>query len=406
MFPKKIRVAALNIPSVFKVNAVGDKIVADGADGKLLNCLAEKLNFEYEVVLTPDGQWGSRDKNGTWDGIVGLIQSGRADFGMPALGITEERNEDLDFSFPYTLLEKLFVTKEAGEMPKITAFTYPFTRNAWILYVLMTLAAAVLFQRIVFKNATLLGSFISVLGSIVSQAMENIRETPWRRILLALWLSIATIMPFLYNTNFLSFLTMPEKMPIPRTFEELSKAVLSGKFKCLTPIGTVDRELLRESNIDYLVKLVEIIEKNDWKYPFGKSFVDLLDGPIALMMPREGMDIVLGKPPSINVKSSLDNMGIRHVGIGLKKGFCCKEQLNSVMYGILSGGLYKKWFREQTFISTLHDRLNAKQDEEKLQLTLEDLKLAFFTLSIGYFLAFLAFLAEMLILKRLHIFYS
>ncbi|GFY45451.1 uncharacterized protein TNIN_296161 [Trichonephila inaurata madagascariensis] len=406
MFPKKIRVAALNIPSVFKLNAVGDKIVVDGSDGKLLNCLAEKLNFEYEVVLTSDGQWGSRDENGSWDGIVGLIQSGKADFGMPALGITEERNEDLDFSLPYTLLEKLFVTKEAGEMPKITAFTYPFTRNAWILYVLMTLTAAVLFQRIVFKNATLLGSFIRVLGSIVSQAMENIRETPWRRVLLGLWLSIATVMPFLYNTNFLSFLTMPEKMPIPRTFEELSKAVLSGKFKCLTPIGTVDRELLRESNIDYLVKLVEIIEKNDWEYPFGKGFVDLLDGPTALMMPRIGMDIILGKPPFINVKSSLDNMGIRQVGIGLKKKFCCKEQLNSVMYGILSGGLYQKWYWDQTFISTLHDRLNVKEDEEKMQLTLEDLKLAFFTLSFGYFLAILAFLAEMLIPKHLHIFYT
>ncbi|GFQ81754.1 uncharacterized protein TNCT_79721, partial [Trichonephila clavata] len=276
MFPQKIRVAAINIPSVFKLNVVGDKIVVDGSDGNLLNCLAEKLNFEYEIVLSPDGQWGSRYENGTWDGIVGLIQSGKADFGMPAMGMTEERNEALDFSLTYSLLEKLFVTKEAGEIPKITAFTYPFTRNAWILYVLMTLAAAILFQRIIFKNATLLGSFISVLGSIVSQAMENIRESPWRRVLLGLWLSIATVMPFLYNINFLSFLTMPEKMAIPRTFEELSTAVLSGKFKCLTPIGTVDRELLRESNINYLVKLVEVIEKNDWEYPFGKGFVDLL----------------------------------------------------------------------------------------------------------------------------------
>ncbi|GFY47315.1 uncharacterized protein TNIN_88921 [Trichonephila inaurata madagascariensis] len=405
MFPKTIRVAALNIPNVFQLNAIGDKIVADGSEGKLLNCLAEKLNFEYELILSPDNQWGSRNKNGTWNGIVGLVQSGKAEFAMPALGITEERNEELDFSLPYTLLEKLFVTKEAMEMPKNTAFTYPFTLNAWILYVLMTLAAAILFQRMIFKNATLLGGFLSVLGSIVSQAMENVRETPWRRVLLGSWLSIATVMPFLYNTNFLSFLTLPEKMPFPRTFEELSKAVLSGKYKCLTPIGTVDRELLHRSDIEYLVKLVQVIEKNDWDYQFGKRFADLLDGPTALIVPRAGMNILLGSPPFINVKPSLDNIGIWHVGVGMKKNFCCKERLNSVMYGIVSGGLYEKWFRDQTFIVTLRDRLNVKHEVQKIQLTLEDLKLAFFTLSIGYFLAFLVFLAELLSPKSFDIFY-
>ncbi|GFR27786.1 uncharacterized protein TNCT_218731 [Trichonephila clavata] len=396
MFPKRIRVAALNIPNVFQLNKIGDKIVADGLEGKLLNCLAEKLNFEYEVILSPDNQWGSRSENGTWNGIVGLVQSGKADFAMPAVGITEERMEDIDFTLPYELLEKLFATKEPGEMPKITAFTYPFTRNVWILYVLMTLAAAVLFQRMVFKNATLLGSFLSVLGSIVSQAMENIRETPWRRVLLGLWLSIATVMPFLYNINFLSFLTMPEKMPFPKTFEELSKVVLSGKYKCLTPIGTVDRELLRRSDIDYLVKLVEFIEKNGWEYKFGKRFVDLLDGPIALIVPRLGMNFILGSPPFVNVKPSLDNIGIWHVGIGLNKSFCCREPLNSVMYGILSGGLYEKWFSDKTFISTLHNRLNVRHEVKNLQLTIADLKLAFFTLLTGYFLASLAFLTDLL----------
>ncbi|GFY63612.1 uncharacterized protein TNIN_113751 [Trichonephila inaurata madagascariensis] len=400
MFPKRIRVAALSIPNVFQLNTIGDKIVVNGSEGKLLNCLAEKLNFIYEVILSPDGQWGSRNENGTWNGIVGLVQSGKTDFAMPALGITKERMEDIDFALSHGLLEKIYATKEPGEMPKITAFTYPFTLNAWILYVLMTFTAAVLFQRMMFKNSTLLGSCISVLGSIVSQAMENIIETPWRRVLLGLWLSIATVMPFLYNINFLSFLTMPEKMPFPKTFEELSKAVLSGKYKCLTPIGTVDRELLRKSDIDYLVKLVEVIEKNDWEYPYGKGFMDFLEGPTALIVPRSGMEMLLGSPPFVNVKPSLDNIGIWHAGVGMKQNFCCKERLNSVMHGIVSGGLYEKWSRDQAFIATLHERLNVKHEEKKLQLTLEDLKLAFFTLATGYFLAFLAFFAELLSSKH------
>ncbi|GFQ82083.1 uncharacterized protein TNCT_499721 [Trichonephila clavata] len=121
MFPKNIRVAALNIPNVFQLNTIGDKIFADGSEGKLLQCLAEKLNFEYEVILSPDNQWGSRNENGTWNGIVGLVQNVKAGFAMPVLGITEERMKDLDFTPSYDLLEKIFATKEPGEMSKITS---------------------------------------------------------------------------------------------------------------------------------------------------------------------------------------------------------------------------------------------------------------------------------------------
>ncbi|GFY73090.1 uncharacterized protein TNIN_114841 [Trichonephila inaurata madagascariensis] len=203
----------------------------------------------------------------------------------------------------------------------------------------MTLAAAVLFQRMLFKNATLLDSFLSVLGSIVSNAMENIRDPLEEG---AAWFGAVdgSRMPFLYNVNFLSFLTMPEKMPFPKTFEELSKVVLRGKYKYLTTIGTVDRELMLKSDIDYFVKLGELIEKNGWEYQFGKKFVELLDGHIDVIVPRSRMNFLLGSPPFVNVKTSLDNIGIWHVGIGMKNNFCCKERLNSAMHGILSSGLY------------------------------------------------------------------
>ncbi|GFY61485.1 lig_chan-Glu_bd domain-containing protein [Trichonephila inaurata madagascariensis] len=108
--------------------------------------------------------------------------------------------EAIDFSNTYGTLEKVFAAKEPGQKPKITAFTYPFTPNVWVLYVLMILAATVVFQRIMFRNTTLLGSFLSVLGSIVTQGMENVRNTPWRRVLFGLRLTIAVFMPFLYNT--------------------------------------------------------------------------------------------------------------------------------------------------------------------------------------------------------------
>ncbi|GFT32967.1 lig_chan-Glu_bd domain-containing protein [Trichonephila clavipes] len=112
-----------------------------------------------------------------------MVQKGEADIGLGLLVISEERLEAIDFSKSYGALEKVFAAKEPGQMPKITAFTYPFALNTWILYAMMILTATVLFQRIMFRNSTLLGSFLSVLGNILTQGMENVRGTAWRRCL-------------------------------------------------------------------------------------------------------------------------------------------------------------------------------------------------------------------------------
>ncbi|GFX37249.1 glutamate receptor ionotropic, delta-1 [Trichonephila clavipes] len=405
-FPSKIRVAMVQLRNVMTVEKVNGKYILDGVDGKLLHLLAKKLNFKFEILPAPNGQYGSSKGNGTWDGVIGMIQNGEADMGFGALSITGERLEVVDFSMAYSVLAKGFATKEPSQMPKITAFTYPFTLNVWILYAVMILTATVLFQRVMFKNATLLGTFLSVLGSTASQAMENVKDTRWRRILFGLWLTIAAVMPFLYNLNFLSFLTMPGKVPVPRSFEELSKAVLRGKYKCLTPIGTMDIDLLRASRIDYMVKLGDAIEKNDWTYSYAENFADLMNEPVALLISLKSLLLLLGNPPYVSVKPPNEYFGIWHSGIAVKKGFCCSEQLNNKILGVISGGLFEKWLDEFAFTSTLRKRLEVQHEEPQMQLTLQDLKLPFFILFTGYAFALLAFLLEVLSPYSFSIFYS
>ncbi|GFR02068.1 lig_chan-Glu_bd domain-containing protein [Trichonephila clavata] len=97
-FPSKIKVAMVQLKNVFTAEKVNGKYVLDGLEGKLFKCLAEKLNFEFEIVESPNGQYGSNNNNGTWDGVIGLVQSGKADMGFEALSISEERLKVIDFS--------------------------------------------------------------------------------------------------------------------------------------------------------------------------------------------------------------------------------------------------------------------------------------------------------------------
>ncbi|GFS43331.1 lig_chan-Glu_bd domain-containing protein [Nephila pilipes] len=405
-FPKKITLATIELGSIMTIKKVDNKYELGGVEGKLVQCLSEKLDFEIEVLLSPDDEIVSDLGNGTYGGIVGVLQRGEADMGVLGLTISEEVSEAVDFSVPISTLEVTFLTKEPGEMPKVSAFAYPFSLDVWFLYAFMILVATILFQRIMFRNATLLGSFLSVLGSIASQAMENVRETPWRRVLFGLWLATATVMPFFYNTSFLSFLTMPEKVPVPRTFKELSDAVLSGKYKCLTPKEAVHTDLLRASTNEYMVKLGEIIEKNNWLYSYAEQFTDHLDDPVAVLIAKKVFKILVGSPPYVSVKVSDDYLGVWHTAINWRKGFCCRERVDEVLYRLVNSGLYEKWLDDSAFLGKLYKRLEVKHEEPEMQLTLEDLKMAFFALFIGLALSFLAFLAEQLIPRRFDIFYS
>ena len=39
------------------------------------------MNFTYTLGKPPDGQWGAKQDDGSWSGMVGELQNQRADFG-------------------------------------------------------------------------------------------------------------------------------------------------------------------------------------------------------------------------------------------------------------------------------------------------------------------------------------
>jgi hypothetical protein len=37
------------------------------------------MNFTYTIVTSPDGKWGSRNPDGSWNGLIRLIMDGNDD---------------------------------------------------------------------------------------------------------------------------------------------------------------------------------------------------------------------------------------------------------------------------------------------------------------------------------------
>ena len=51
----------------------GGRISFSGYCIDLLDELAKRLKFTYEIYVSPDGKYGSEMENGTWNGMIGEL---------------------------------------------------------------------------------------------------------------------------------------------------------------------------------------------------------------------------------------------------------------------------------------------------------------------------------------------
>jgi hypothetical protein len=71
--------------------------VADNRWG-LGNCLPIAHAYRSEVSVPATGLWGSRDDNGTWNGVVGMVTRREAEVGVCDVSMTSDRVGVLSYS--------------------------------------------------------------------------------------------------------------------------------------------------------------------------------------------------------------------------------------------------------------------------------------------------------------------
>ncbi|GFX80963.1 lig_chan-Glu_bd domain-containing protein [Trichonephila clavipes] len=391
-FPAFIRVASLSGDPIIVFNRNSSGTSLSGIEGKLLETLASALNFRYEIVSPDDGQWGTMKADGNWSGIIGMVAKGEADMGLSYLAITENRNKVVDFSSPYYVIDRAFVTDQPGLLPKYAVFLYPFKLRVWIL----ATVAFVMFPLILRMLVSVKSCLTCCSYGLLRMAIR--KESVEKSMVSGTMLVSLTFFLFIYSSVLLSFLLVPLREPGVRNFHELSDAVLKGKFKTFVPKGSVEIQLLLESQTLSLKKLGEIIVINNWMYDSRKNSDPkaMIGNNAALMGPRLILQSKYGIPPFTRKFISEDSIAQYSTAIALKNNFFCKSQLDSAILRIVEGGLFQKFVDDRLFETRANILSGVSERSPRTALALEDMYGIFLLLLLSYVSSFVLLLGEIL----------
>ena len=77
-----------------------DRIEIDGYYGDIWHNFESDMNFTTLIWNSEDGKWGGRNSDGSWNGMLGMIQKGKTEVALSDMGIRLDRAIDFDYTFP------------------------------------------------------------------------------------------------------------------------------------------------------------------------------------------------------------------------------------------------------------------------------------------------------------------
>ncbi|XP_042855860.1 glutamate receptor ionotropic, kainate 2-like [Penaeus japonicus] len=187
----------------------------DGLDGtniRMMDALASLLNFTYTSTdEAPDAEWGERDENGTWSGMLGELHRGVKDLAINYFTVTTERAEDFDYSVPYYNEGFGLILKIPPPLPRWRSVLYPFTAGVWASVGVAFIVAVFSFHCLAKRRTqtSFAVNVTTIFKGLTTQSLATVPGSWLIRGFLGLWWFMCWILDISYTCNLIAVLTVP-----------------------------------------------------------------------------------------------------------------------------------------------------------------------------------------------------
>ena len=249
-----------------------------GVIGDLWHGIIEKsLNFTTVISAPPDGNWGSVNDSGVWNGMVGGLLENRMDIALASLYKTSTRGQVIDFSVTFDVSFIGLYVKFPSREASWTTFLDPFHIHVWVSLVFLLFILIVSFyasyylgpEKFLNRNSfTFSQTPFVVWCSMIAQGTSLDPKSTSAKIIFLLCFLLGLLVISSFNATLTSYLAV-FKLSLPFLSLEgileteysiggLSGATYDGFF--LAPEGSIKRRVadqLMKPNPDTKLKTYE-----------------------------------------------------------------------------------------------------------------------------------------------------
>ncbi|XP_025408296.1 ionotropic receptor 40a isoform X4 [Sipha flava] len=419
--------AGIKPPWMF-VEYLNDSFRVDGGrDDKLINLLADKLNFRFTYVDPPDRTQGSGlDRGSSMQGVLGLIGQREADWFVGDLSITYERNLVVDFSFLTLVDNEAFLTHAPGRLNEAFSLIRPFHWSVWpLLLITVVFAGPILYILIDSTDGHPQGKSLlywkcvwwSVTVFLQQAAIIPSDNNKIRFVAGLLMLTATYVIGDMYSASLTSILARPPKEPPINTLDELSKAMRDSGLQLLVEVQSASQAMLENGTGVY--EELSMLVSHQQEYLIGST-----EKGMQLVRDNKNYAVIGGRETFYyDIKRFgaqhfhlSEKLNTRYSAIAFQRACPYRDNFNDVLMRLFEGGILSKITEEE--YQKLNDKLmgsekydatsvvvepvlegsEPRQDDDDKQLTIamsmKTLQGAFYVLAIGSMLAGLLLLIE------------
>ncbi|CAD6992302.1 unnamed protein product [Ceratitis capitata] len=140
-------------------NETTRKIIgATGADGKVADLLANKMNFTMDLQWPDDAFFGARSSNGSYNGAIGRIVRFETDLIITGFFIKDYLTRDIAFSSPVYMDELCCYVKKASRIPQSILPLFAVNVDIWITFIFVGFVCPFIWMLLRYLNLSTLAN--------------------------------------------------------------------------------------------------------------------------------------------------------------------------------------------------------------------------------------------------------
>lgn len=391
---------------------------------ELLEKLAEKMKFNYEIYPVSDDQFGSVDAlTKEWNGMVKELLQGKADLAVASFTISPERQRVIDFTQPYISLGLTALIKSVSKTSDYFSFFRPFRNDMWaaigvtmivvgfFLWFFSTFSPYGYYGRCVqtclsrvhpeylkFRDTlTLVRALWSSVVYYVGQSSDHLHPVSSSgRITVAVWWFAILIIMSSYTANLAAFLTIQRFSSPIKTVSELAqqKSISYGTVQNSQP-----QAFFETSTIPSFVTMWQYMQ---YHHTFVKSSAEGIqkakDENYAFIWDSVVLEYITHQQSDCGSLTTVGSLlGKIGYGFGLQKDSPYTQQLSNAILELRHKGvmdiLEKKWIHSNERCS---GKPGSGTTEDGTQLGLGDLAGVFIVVCAGIASSFVVLACEWL----------